>query len=234
MTDKSPEMKKINSRIVDFDRSIRQSLIANRIKCLDKFYASNHKWGIMLDDDAVLSDDVHHNSSWRIFAEMAVNPHSYSGVDVFFPVNPRKTPWQKDVNGFVTHKTIINGREVKKRVWGLPQNYERHRLNHVFTANTDLKGSMFMVRNFRLAGEALVMPDPTYALHGEDTYFAMLAISMGYRVRRCNNIILKEYTGKNDTYFGLPEARKEAMRIGNLRLVEIFKDKGLRMMRARR
>ncbi|APX84461.1 hypothetical protein BV511_06875 [Methylorubrum extorquens] len=232
ISDKSPEMKKIVKRISNYMFSPRpQPLIVNRIKCLEKFYDSDHRWGIMLDDDAVLSDDEHHNSSWRMFAEMAVNEHDYAGVDVFFPINGAKAAWQKDVNGLENVVQTINGETVTVAEFKYPDNAERHRLNHVFTTNTDLKGSMFVVRNFRKEGRPEVLPDASYTLHGEDTYFAMLAISMGYSVRRCNNIILKELTGKHDSYFGLPEARIEAMREGNLRLVEMFAGKRLRMKR---
>ena len=214
----SPEMKKVLKRVVDFLYNAQdQRLINNRVKCLEHFYASEHRWGIMLDDDAVLSDEEHHNSSWRLFAEMSVNEHNYEGVDVFFPINAAKSPWGLEVNG------------IKDDVVVKPDNAERHRLNHVFTGNTDLKGSMFVVRNFRQSHQPVVMPDPAYTLHGEDTYFAMLAISMGYSVRRCNNIILREFTSPRDSYFGEPEARRDAMREGNLRLAEMFADKGLRM-----
>lgn len=232
INDKSPEMKKILKRVVEYDNPKAQPLIDNRIKCLDKFYCSDHRWGIIMDDDAALMSDAHHNSSWRMFAEMAVNgPDHYKGVDVFFPINPQKSAWQKDVNGIETVKTVVDGVTTKKRVFTKPQNLERHRLNHVFTANTDLKGSMFVVRNFRLEGRPEVLPDPSYTLHGEDTYFAMLAISLGYSVRRCNNMVLDEYTLPNDSHFGLPSERRDAMREGNQRLVEMFGDRGLRMKR---
>jgi hypothetical protein len=178
-----------------------QPLVVNRTKCLENFYDSDHRWGIMLDDDAVLSDDEHHNSSWRMFAEMAVNEHDYAGVDVFFPINGAKAAWQKDVNGLENVEQTINGETVTVAEFKYPDNAERHRLNHVFTTNTDLKGSMFVVRNFRKEGRPEVLPDASYTLHGEDTYF------------------------------GLPEARIEAMREGNLRLVEMFAGKRLRMKR---
>jgi len=231
INDKTPEMRKALKRVVDYDYNPKeQLLINNRIKCLEKFYNSDHRWGIILDDDAVLSDDAHHNSSWRIFAEMAVNgPDHYKGVDVFFPINPQKSAWQKDVNGIETVKTAVDGVTTKTRAFTKPQNFERHRLNHVFTTNTDLKGSMFVVRNFRKEGRPEVLPDASYTLHGEDTYFAMLAISMGYSVRRCNNMILNEFTLPKDSHFGLPTERTDKMREGNKRLVEIFGDWGLRM-----
>lgn len=218
INDKAAEMRPVLDRVVAYDNPKAQPLINNRIRCLEKFYASEHRWGIMLDDDAVLSDDAHHNSSWRLFAEMAENGlDRYAGVDVFFPINPAKSPWGLEVNG------------VKDDVVIKPENAERHHLNHVFTANTDLKGSMFVVRNFRLEDRPVVLPDSAYTSHGEDTYFAMLAISMGYSVRRCNNIILKELTLPRDSYFGEPNARRDAMREGNERLVELFGHRGLRM-----
>ncbi|TCP74756.1 hypothetical protein C8J31_1378 [Rhizobium sp. PP-CC-2G-626] len=48
-------------------------LIENRIDCLKQLYDRDYDWGIVMDDDAVLMQAENHNSSYRLFAEMAAN-----------------------------------------------------------------------------------------------------------------------------------------------------------------
>lgn len=136
-----------------------QPLILNRIACLSALYASEHRWGIMMDDDAILYDGAAYNSGAAFFSEMARNaPADYGDVDVFFPINPAKLPGQN-------------------QIWQrAPTLYTD---NHVFEPNYDLKGSMFVVRNFRLDGRPQILPPASHRLHGEDTLFAIEAISKG-------------------------------------------------------
>lgn len=181
--------------------------IENRRDCLRSFYASEHDWGIMLDDDAVLYDKPHHNSGPALFAEMAANGISaYEGVDVFFPINPQKVGfnpiWNKDPHLF--------------------------RSNHVFKRNLDLKGSMFVVRNFRKEGRAKIYPPEDFTLHGEDTAFAIEAVSKGCTVMQCQNIVLNEFTLPSH-YAKKGEDRKPEMRKGNEWLAKAYRDFGLAM-----
>ena len=174
-----------------------QSLILNRIACLNAFYASGHRWGIMMDGAA-------YNSGGAFFSEMARNPSStYNGVDVFFPINPAKRPGQN-------------------RIWQkVPTLYSDY---HVFEANYDLKGSMFVVRNFRLDGRAQILPPAGHRLHGEDTLFAIEAISKGCSVFRCGNIVLKEFYGPS--HFGHSKA---VIRAGNAAIAAMYAAQGLKM-----
>ncbi len=182
-----------------------QPLIHNRIACLQAFYASEYAWGIMMDDDAVLYDGPQHNRGPRLFAEMAANGlAAYNGVDVFFPINPQKRPGQNII-------------------W--EKNPALYTDNHVFERSMDLKGSMFVVRNFRKEGKPVVLPDPTFTLHGEDRLFALEAVSMGYSVMRCNNIVLKEFNGTSH----FEENRKAQMKIGYTALAEKYAVQGLAM-----
>lgn len=183
-------------------------LIHNRIECLKAFYTSDYDWGIMMDDDAVLYEKVQHNSAWRLFPEMAKNGQAaYAEVDVFFPNNPGKP------GGGFNVKYAAD-----------PQLYAG---NHVFERNPDLKGSMFIVRNFRKAGRHEVLPDPSYTIHGEDTLFATEAIKRGCTVMKCWNINLKELVGERDSHFG--GGRSTAMREAHVRIAEMYKGDGLRM-----
>lgn len=180
-----------------------QSLILNRLACLSAFYESSFSWGIMMDDDAVLYD-THHNSGPDLFSEMTKNGvNAYDGVDVFFPIDPRKLPFTK-------------------RWEADPGLYGKH---HVFERDLDLKGSMFVVRNFQREGRAPVHPDPSFTLHGEDTLFALTCVAQGYAVMRCWNIVLKELPGPS--YFG--DHRIAAMKAGNQELTRRFAHLGLRM-----
>ncbi len=45
-----------------------QRLILNRIAQLNALYASDHDWGIIMDDDAVLYDGPQHNRGPRLFS----------------------------------------------------------------------------------------------------------------------------------------------------------------------
>lgn len=182
-----------------------QLQILNRIECLRALYDSEHDWGIMLDDDAVLYNEPHHNSGSAIFAEMAANGiTAYDGVDVFSPINPQKVGfnpiWKKDPNLF--------------------------RDNHVFKRNLDLKGSMFVVRNFVKEGRSPVYPPASFTLHGEDTLFAIEAVANGCTVMQCQNIVLKEFSLPSH-YAAKDEDRKPKMRAGNEWIANAYAARGL-------
>jgi hypothetical protein len=181
-----------------------QPIILNRIACLSAFYASGYPWGIIMDDDAVLYDGPAYNSGGAFFSEMARNAQaSYADVDVFFPINPAKRPGQN-------------------QIWAkAPALYTA---NHVFEANYDLKGSMFMVRNFRLDGRPQILPPASHLLHGEDTLFAIEAIHNGCTVFRCGNIVLKELQGAS--HFCHTTA---SIRAGNVAIAAMYAAQGLRL-----
>jgi len=182
-------------------------LIENRIDCLKQLYASDFDWGIIMDDDAVLMQAENHNSSYRLFAEMAANGKAaYDGVDLFAPIYGRKTPFNKELNR--------------------PGNQYAH--NHVFKKNTDLKGSMIVVRNFAKEGKELLLPNPNFRCHGEDTYLTLKAVSMGYSPMTSWNMVLEELSGES-TFAATDEDRTEKMRGGHERLVSEFGHLGLRM-----
>lgn len=179
-------------------------LIHNRTTGLEAFYDSDHEWGIMLDDDAVLYDGPQHNRGPGLFPEMIANGiKAYQEIDVFFPINPQK----------------IGFSPIYKAA---PSLYAAH---HVFERSIDLKGSMFVVRNFRKEGKSVVLPDPTFTLHGEDRYFALEAVKNGYSVMRCENIVLKELSGTS--HFGTE--RVAQMKTGYTKLAQMYDSNGLKM-----
>ncbi|OJY74995.1 hypothetical protein [Rhizobium sp. 60-20] len=182
-------------------------LIENRIDCLKLLYASDFDWGIIMDDDAVLMQTESHNSSYRLFAEMAANGKAaYDGVDVFAPIYGRKVPFRKELNAI-----------------GNP-----YANNHVFNKSTDLKGSMIVVRNFEKEGRNPLLPDPSFRTHGEDTYLVLQAVSLGYSTMTCWNMVLEELSGES-TFANGDDDRTEKMREGHELLVEKFGQFGLRM-----
>jgi hypothetical protein len=206
------EFNGVLDQVEEFDGSYKEEpdaiLIHNRIECLKAFYASDYDWGIMMDDDAVLYDKPKHNSGWNFFPEMAKNKRSdYAEVDVFFPNNPGKP------GGGYTLKYA----EDPKLYWG----------SHVFARDSDLKGSMFVVRNFRKDKRPLVLPDPNFTIHGEDTLFATEAVKQGCTVMKCWNINLREIGGQSSSHFA--KERNKAMREAHLRIADMYKDDGLRM-----
>ncbi len=182
-------------------------LIENRLDCLKQLYASNFDWGIIMDDDAVLMQAENHNSSYRLFSEMAENGvTAYDGVDVFAPIYGRKVPFNKELNGSGNPYTA----------------------NHVFKKNTDLKGSMIVVRNFVKEGREPLLPEPSFRCHGEDTYFVLKAVSLGYSTMTCWNMVLEELSGESTFAVG-DDDRTAKMRDGHERLVSEFAHLGLRM-----
>ncbi|MDR6103020.1 hypothetical protein QE369_003217 [Agrobacterium larrymoorei] len=184
-----------------------QSIARNRNLCLSQLYKSDFDWGIVMDDDAVLMQDEHHNSSYRLFAEMAENGLSaYQGVDLFQPIFGRQTP-------FNTKYSAPNAPYTD---------------NHVFERSTNLKGTMIVVRNFAKEGRDLLFLPEEFDFVGEDTYLTLQAISKGYAPMTCWNIILEELGGKS--HFAMTDAKRiEKMREGHQQLVKAFNRDGLRM-----
>lgn len=203
----SKELNQLSGHGGSITRVGPRILIENRIDCLNQLYASDFDWGIIMDDDAVLMQAENHNSSYRLFAEMAANGISaYDGVDLFAPIYGRKAPFNGELNG--------------------PGN--PYADSHVFKKNTDLKGSMIVVRNFAKEGKAPLLPDPNFRCHGEDTYLTLKAVSMGYSPMTSWNMVLEELSGEST--FAVTDAdRTEKMREGHERLVSEFGHLGLRM-----
>ncbi|MBP2534865.1 hypothetical protein [Agrobacterium tumefaciens] len=182
-------------------------LIENRVECLKQLYESDFDWGIVMDDDAVLMQAESHNSSYRLFAEMAAKGKAaYDGVDVFAPIYGRKVPFNGELNG--------------------PGN--PYASNHVFKKNADLKGSMIVVRNFVKEGRKPLLSDPSFRCHGEDTYLVLQALSLGYSTMTSWNMVLEELSGES-TFADSDDDRTEKMREGHELLVEKFGELGLRM-----
>lgn len=203
----SKELGLLSGHGGDITRVGPRILIENRIDCLNRLYASDFDWGIIMDDDAVLMQAEKHNSSYRLFAEMAANGKAaYDGVDLFAPIYGRKAPFNKELNG--------------------PGN--PYAANHVFKKNTDLKGSMIVVRNFVKEGREPLLPDPNFRCHGEDTYLVLQAISLGYSTMTSWNMVLEELSGES-TFADGDDDRTEKMREGHEQLVARFSQLGLRM-----
>lgn len=188
-------------------RQPAQCITRNRNLCLSKLYASDFDWGIVMDDDAVLMQAENHNSSYRLFAEMAANGKSaYDGVDLFQPIFGRQVPFNKKYSA--ANNPYAD--------------------NHVFERSTNLKGTMIVVRNFvKEDREPLFLPEE-FGFVGEDTYLTLQAISKGYAPMTCWNLILEELGG--ESHFAMSDAeRTEKMREGHQKLVEVFGQDGLRM-----
>ncbi|MET7242356.1 hypothetical protein ABZT49_03225 [Methylobacterium sp. EM32] len=181
-------------------------LIINRIACLEQFYRSSYDWGIMMDDDAILETKYDEGRGLNFFAEMAINrPLKYDEVDIFFPYWDKKPPRHP-------------------RAFWNQADYDR---NHIFHKDADLKGSMFVMRNFRKEGKVEIFPDKTYTIHGEDTLLATEAIARGYTVRKCANICLFEFKGPS--YFEADRVKN--MREAHVRIAKMYEQYGLRMLK---
>ncbi len=172
----------------------------------EQFYESNYDYGIFMDDDAILYNKEQHNSGAKFFEEMASHIEDYQNIDVFFPINPQKI-------GF-------------NPIWDKSPGL--HETNHVFKRSMDLKGSMFIVRNFRKYGMTEVYPDPEFNWQ-DDTKFAIECVAAGHKVLQCENIILNELSGKASNFAANPTDRLPHMKAGNTRIAEEFAHMGLKM-----
>ncbi|WP_146617351.1 hypothetical protein [Agrobacterium sp. MS2] len=185
-------------------RTAGRELIDNRRHSLQEFYDSNHDWGIIMDDDASLHHSDGHNSGASFFSEMAANdPAAYEAIDVFSPFTG-KMP---------SHNVVW--REIPQLFKG----------NHVFDPYYDLKGSMYVVRNFRKLGRPEILPPASFRLHGEDTLFGIEAISKGASIYRCDNIVLRELRSGGSAF---PD-RETNMKIGNIEIARMYAHEELKM-----
>lgn len=201
--EKAPDLCRLATRGGGVIQAPAQSVVLNRNAALQAFYASDYPWGIIMDDDAILYDSPNHNSGAAFFSEMAKNDSgAYEDIDFFFPINSGKPPG---------HNTIWSANPVL------------YRDHHVFSGNYDLKGSMFIVRNFRLSDRPQILTPPHTGL-GEDTLLAMEAVGQGCTVYRCDNIVLKELPG--ESHFRHTTAK---MKKGNEVIAAKYADQGLRM-----
>ena len=170
------------------------------------FYQSDFDFGIMMDDDAILYDKPQHNLGPKLFEEMAEQIDAYNGVDVFFPINPQKI-------GF-------------NPIWD--KNPSKYADNHVFKRSMDLKGSMFVVRNFRKFGTTEVLPDLDYNWQ-EDTKFAIDCVAAGHTVLQSHNIVLHELSGKASHFAATADLRVPRMLDGNTRIAQQYESLGLKL-----
>lgn len=166
------------------------------------FYASKYKWGIMLDDDSVLynAPEKNYNSAHRIFSEMSEHIEDYNDIGCFFPHNPQKLGFKK-----ILENTLYD-------------------FNHIFERNMDLKGSMFVLRNFKLYGEDEIYNDLDF-IYCEDTSYAMTLVNAGKTVFKTTNMILNEYshgasnfTNKNNRTELMKEANQKIAKKYNIKM----------------
>lgn len=195
-----------NSRLIYHNTSPKK-LAPARLVGFELFYASDYDFGIMMDDDAILYDKEHHNSGPKLFEEMDAQLDQYRALDVFFPINPQKVGfnpiWEKD--------PIL------------------YRDNHVFKRNLDLKGSMFVVRNFRKYETTEVYPDIEFNWQ-EDTKFALDCLAAGKTVMQCHNIVLNELSGSASHFSADASSRIPKMKAGNEKIAAQYEHLGLTMI----
>lgn len=194
-----------NSRLTYHDNPPLKLTPARRVG-FEMFYESDYDFGIMMDDDAILYDKPQHNLGPKLFDEMADQIHAYTNVDVFFPINPQKI-------GF-------------NPIWN--KNPAKYLDNHVFKRSMDLKGSMFVVRNFRKYGKTEVFPDLEFNWQ-EDTKFAIDCVAAGHTVLQSHNLVLHELSGKASHFAAAADLRIPRMLDGNTRIAQQYKHLGLRM-----
>lgn len=177
-----------------------------RTEAIKLFYESDNDFAIMLDDDSILYDKPQHNLGPLLFEEMDAQLDKYKDVDVFFPINPQ-------VSGF----TPIYNKDPKK-----------YADNHVFRRNLSLKGSLFVVRNFRKYNKTVIWPDLNFTWQ-DDHKFAMDCAVAGHSVSICYNIVLNEMSGKASNFAANPKDRLAPMLEANTRICNEFEHLGLKM-----
>lgn len=183
----------INDRITYHD-SITLPLGKARHICFEHFFSSNYDFAIMMDDDATLykNDKKFYGGDFSFFEEVSRSIEDYDDIDVIFPLNPQKQPFN--------HLYVKENGGYKD--------------SHYFIRDLDLKGSMFIVRNFRKYKTHEIKTDPNFTWC-EDGKFAIDCVAAGLRVYKCPNLILKELPHKASNFSDDNGYRKEQMKLAN-------------------
>lgn len=176
-----------------------------RNKLFEIFYSSEYDWGIIMDNDSTLYNNIQHNSGHKLFSEMDKQIELYRNINIFFPINPVSTPFTKTIND------------------------EIHIQNHVFNRNLGLKASLFVMQNFRRKKEKELWLDERFDYY-EDRKMALDAIFNGYRVYCCENIVLKE-GGQLSSSFddGDSKKRREPIKQANRLIIDDYGLEGMQL-----
>jgi len=173
----------------------------------EKFYNSDYDYGVFLDDDAAIYNDVQHNSGHNIFKEVENNLEYFKdNIDIFFPLNPRMMGfnplYDEDRDKFDNHL--------------------------VFVRSMNMNGTTFFCRNYKKHGDKVVMPDKDFNWL-EDQKLALDNLVAGHSIYQCQNIILKEFGGENDSVFASDtKIRIAEMSKASEQIYQFFKDKGMK------
>lgn len=161
-----------------------------KTKFLEHFYDTGIEWALLMDNDAGLYP---HHLGYKIFNHIRKYPHYWKNVDMWYPLDPRKEPFNHLYN---EHPDIY-----------------KHNLVLTFGSMT-LKGTMILLKNPKFSKkEPLFFPKEVKS--SGDTDFLIRALMHGYRAYKNNSCILKEIvdSGKYSTIPWLADMKERAKRV---------------------
>lgn len=175
---------------------------AARNLLLNDFYKSDLDFAVFADDDAII-DDKHCDGIKAICAPLD-RPENFSGVDLLAPINPVRRGFNADYRAE-------------------PEKFEKY---WSLTAIDDLKGSLFVLRNFRKSGRSEYWFSPEYDddgaggfIGGEDGDFCMQIIRDGGGAFTIENCVLKELGSVNDSTWAQETSERSAQKSKRMELL---------------
>lgn len=163
---------------------------------LEHFYSTDIEWALLMDNDAGLYD---HHLGYNIFQHMENFPHLWKNVDMWYPLDPRKEPFNHLYNAH-------------------PEIY-RNNLILTFGSMT-LKGTMIVLKNPKFSKkEPLFFPKEVKS--SGDTDFLIRALMNEYRAYKNNSCILKEIvdSGKYSTIPWLADMKERAKLVAQDKII---------------
>ncbi len=161
---------------------------------LKNFYDSDDDYAVFADNDSLLYEGERYGNTNDFFKKLRsldIKDPDFSNVDIIGVTNPGRSPFREE-----TEKPIYND-------------------NLVFKRTTQLKGSMFLVRNRKkFYNRELVFDEENFVneqgkmIGGEELCFAVDAMMTGLGVFTTFNAILKELASNQSTWAGSSHERE--------------------------
>ena len=151
---------------------------------LQHFYNSQDDFGLFLDNDAIL--DPKHQDGLNFLSNFNFNKLVENNIHCFQAINPGKEPFNKNHSD---NKTLFNS-------------------NWLFKRHLDLKTTLFGLLNLKkLYGKELYF-NPIYKPFGEDIDFALQLVHNGFKIFKCDNIVLKDFGHTVSTLIGTKKEQR--------------------------
>lgn len=168
---------------------------------LKQFYNSDHDYCIFLDNDSILYP---YYDSGNLIKNFNENFNKFDKVDMFLPIDPRKVPFRKRIEG----------------------DLELYNNFHVLSRASDFKSSLFFLRNTKkYRNKEFYFDENLELLHDYEYMHQFFIENIGVYTHM--SIILKEFGSNLSTLVESNEYRKNVNKIEKIKIYEKYKDYGL-------